>query len=165
MVAAVSWCRHRDRVCVHVYVYNTYTIVYVYESELEGGSTQCVYIKGVRVHMVYVRAEATGCPGKNDERVVVKKNIRPLANANVKFSRGFLIVIGRFPFSLLPPTPHVFLSVFLTMSLSISSSLKPRLRSRMAYDTCIYNIVAGYLGFFSLYLPALTLISSCSQSL
>lgn len=94
--------------------------MYVYVSEIEGGSRQCVCIKGVSVHVVYVRVEATGCSSKN-ERVEVKKYIRPLANANVKFSRGFLIIIGRSPFPPLSPTSHVFLSVFLTiLSLSLS---------------------------------------------
>lgn len=120
--------------CVHVYVYNAYTIVYVYVSEFEGGSRQCVCIKGVSVHVVYVRVEAMGCPSKNDERVEVKKYIRPLANANVKFFRGFLIIIGRSSFPPLSPTPHVFLSVFLT---TLSLSLSHRSRN--------YACVVGWL--------------------
>jgi len=136
----------------------------------------CIYKGCARVHVVYVGADGTECPGqgrregrskKKNIYIYRGKNIRPSANANVKFSRGFLIVIGRSLVATAPTYSICFpFCLCHCVSRYISPSAEPaRLRSEMPHDACIYNIVARLSGFFFLGLPALTLISSRGQSL
>jgi len=68
----------------------------------------------------------------------------------VKFSRGFLIVIGRSPVATAPTYSMCFpFCLSRCVYRYISPSAEPaRLRSEMPHDACIYNTVAGLSGFF-----------------